>query len=178
MDPKIHLDLIVPDFKQTMVRSVDCWRFAEQLKDPTTCPHVFKGSIPITQNDLMEEFIEEKKKGSIIWFIQDGGITIGYCGLFSYKPVFGSWEYRIFILDKTWQGKGIGTEVTKRVVHHAFHRLNAHRIWLDVNGENAPALRVYERAGFNHEGTFRDALWLNGEYHDMVRYAILEPKRK
>ena len=37
----------------------------------------------------------------------------------------------------------------------------------------ARAIHVYERVGFRHEGTKREAYFRHGRYHDMLAMAIL-----
>jgi RimJ/RimL family protein N-acetyltransferase len=56
----------------------------------------------------------------------------------------------------------------------AFRELNLHRVQLDVFAFNPRAIRCYEKAGFRHEGTLRDAFFRDGVFHDVHRMAVLE----
>ena len=51
--------------------------------------------------------------------------------------------------------------------------LNLHRVELEVYDFNPRAMRCYEKAGFRHEGTRRQALFRDGRYHDTHHMAIL-----
>jgi len=53
-------------------------------------------------------------------------------------------------------------------------RRGFHRISLRVVAENAAAIRVYEKAGFKHEGTMKDAYFGDDEkYHDNLIMSII-----
>jgi RimJ/RimL family protein N-acetyltransferase len=83
-------------------------------------------------------------------------------------------EIGLVIGDPSAWGRGIGTEVTRLFLRHAFATLNLHRVWLRVYADNAAARRVYEKAGFLQEGTQREADFRDGRYRDVEVYSILE----
>ena len=70
-------------------------------------------------------------------------------------------EYGIFIGDDSFRGQGVGTETAKLFTDFALDVLGVHRVFLK-------ARRSYEKAVFVYEGTFRDVVKLDGEYHDVV----------
>jgi RimJ/RimL family protein N-acetyltransferase len=72
------------------------------------------------------------------------------------------------------RGRGLGTEATRLVVDHGFRALGLHRITLEVYDFNPRARHVYEKVGFVHEGTGRDALLFDGEWVDVHYMAVLE----
>jgi len=49
-----------------------------------------------------------------------------------------------------------------------------HRIFLHVYSHNERAQRVYEKVGFVHEGTLREAYFRNGRYYDDLIMGILD----
>jgi RimJ/RimL family protein N-acetyltransferase len=48
-------------------------------------------------------------------------------------------------LKREWWGKGIGTEITRWLVNHAFKKLAVHRVTLNVLASNERALAMYKR---------------------------------
>lgn len=84
-----------------------------------------------------------------------------------------STELGLFIGEKEWRGKGLGTIVTHLLLHYAFMTLNLHRVWLRVDSENVAAIRCYEKCGFIREGFFRDEVYKNGQYRDSIVMSIL-----
>lgn len=58
-------------------------------------------------------------------------------------------------LDPALHGRGIGTEVVRRVVRHLIDERGHHRITIDPAADNAAAIRAYEKAGFRRVGVMR-----------------------
>ena len=71
------------------------------------------------------------------------------------------------------RGRGLGTEATRLVVEHGLRTMGLHRISLEVYAFNDRARHVYEKVGFVHEGTGRDALLLDGAWVDVHYLAVL-----
>ena len=76
-------------------------------------------------------------------------------------------------LRPAFQDRGLGSEATRLVIDHAF-AIGLHRVGLEVYAFNPRARRVYERAGFVHEGARRDALLWDGEWTDAIVMSVLE----
>jgi putative acetyltransferase len=62
--------------------------------------------------------------------------------------------------------QGVGSALIGTVVDLADNWLNIERIELDVFFDNAAAIRVYEKFGFEIEGTKRKYAFREGEYVD------------
>ncbi len=69
-------------------------------------------------------------------------------------------------------GRGYGTDATRLILDHVFS-LGVHRVELEVYAFNPRARHVYEKAGFIHEGTLRQALRWKGEWVDAAIMAVL-----
>lgn len=81
---------------------------------------------------------------------------------------------RIAIFDPADWGRGYGTDAMRLMVTYGFETLHLHRIELGVYAFNPRAIRAYEKAGFRREGVRREALYWEGEYHDMIIMSVLE----
>lgn len=84
--------------------------------------------------------------------------------------------FSIAIGDPQERNRGYGSEALELLLGFAFGELNLHRVQLTVFSYNAAAIRVYEQAGFRHEGTFREFLERDGVRYDMLLYGILRPE--
>jgi aminoglycoside 6'-N-acetyltransferase len=69
-------------------------------------------------------------------------------------PQYRHAELDLF-LDPALHGRGIGTEVLRRVVRHLIEERGHHRITIDPAVANAAAIRAYEKAGFRRVGVMR-----------------------
>ncbi len=84
--------------------------------------------------------------------------------------------FSIGIGGKETRGKGYGTEALALGLDFAFDSLNLHRLALGVFAFNEPAIRLYKRIGFIHEGTEREYLLRDGQRHDMLLFGMLAPE--
>lgn len=86
-------------------------------------------------------------------------------------------EFGIFIGESNARGRGIGTETAQLFSAYGFNTLKLHRISLRVLADNRIAYRCYKKAGFQHEGRFRDEVFLDGKYQDVIFMAILSDEK-
>ena len=81
--------------------------------------------------------------------------------------------FRIMLLGERFFGRGLGGEATRLVLRHAFDTVGVNRVELEVYAHNPRARHVYEKAGFVHEGTKRQALRWDGEWVDAHMMAMV-----
>ena len=82
-------------------------------------------------------------------------------------------ELGLVIGERSCWGQGYGTEATRMMLDYGFSTLNLNRVWLQVFGDNAAAIRAYEKAGFRREGVQREHCYTEGHYVDAVMMGIL-----
>ena len=82
-------------------------------------------------------------------------------------------ELGLFIGEKDFWDKGIGTKAISLMLDYGFNALNFHRIYLRVFEPNKRGIHCYEKVGFRHEGSMREAHFLDGEYVDVLFMSIL-----
>jgi putative acetyltransferase len=70
-------------------------------------------------------------------------------------------------------GRGIGTALIQALIEAADKWLDIRRIEITVFHDNAEAIRLYERHGFEREGLMRAEAFRDGEYVDVVAMARL-----
>ena len=71
-----------------------------------------------------------------------------------------------------YRGQGHGQRLAEATVEAAF-KVGMERIELEVFASNLPAIRLYEKLGFQHEGLKRRFRKLDGAYDDNVIMALL-----
>lgn len=70
--------------------------------------------------------------------------------------------------------RGVGTEVTARLVQVGFEELNLHRIVLRIAIGNRGSERIAEKLGFTREGILREEIKVAGAWLDHTVYSLLE----
>lgn len=130
----------------------------------TTEMHLHWMETKVASGQVIQYIIEEKVSGK----------PIGSVYFSDVNHIYRSAEYGIFIGENEAVGKGYGSETAKLFIDYAFKKLNFHRISLRVLEENQIAYKSYISAGFKKEGVFRDMVFLDGEYKNVVFMAIIE----
>lgn len=81
-------------------------------------------------------------------------------------PPNRSCSLRIALAGQRFFGRGLGTEAIRLALAHVFETVRLHRVELEVYAFNPRARHVYEKVGFVHEGTRREALCWDGQWVD------------
>jgi RimJ/RimL family protein N-acetyltransferase len=102
----------------------------------------------------------------LMYLAQTGGETVGV--LFGNRGAARRNRHSLFlvlgVLQAYWN-RGVGSSLLHAAEHWACIRA-LHRLELTVQKCNARAVALYEKAGFQFEGTKRDSLVVDGEYLD------------
>jgi RimJ/RimL family protein N-acetyltransferase len=85
---------------------------------------------------------------------------------------------RVLVGDPFLRGRGVGTQMMKKVLEIGFDQLKLHRIDLVVFDFNNVAIRCYERLGFVKEGHLREIRRIGEEYWSLYQMSILEDEWK
>lgn len=70
-----------------------------------------------------------------------------------------------------WQGRGIGSALMEAVIELADNWLSLSRLELNVYTDNDAAIHLYEKHGFEIEGTLRDYAFRDGGFVDSYAMA-------
>lgn len=102
----------------------------------------------------------------IVWTIRErsSGRIVGESVLNELDEDNLSCGFRIWISGA--RDRGLGTEAVRLTLRHAFEAQHLHRVGLEVYDFNPRARHVYEKTGFTHEGTLREALRFDGQWVD------------
>ena len=103
----------------------------------------------------------------------DDDRAIGALDLHEIDLTNGGAGLGIVIGDPADRGQGYGGDALDALIDFGFEDLRLERVWLEVYDGNPDARRLYERVGFVHEATFRNAFFRGGRYEDVHRLAIL-----
>lgn len=160
------------------IEKEDLPKFVEWLNDPDVRENLFVNH-PFSSaqeekwfEDLLSQPVYERPL-CIDVKTETGWHMIGNLSLMDISNVNRSAELGIVIGDKDYWNQGYGTEAIHVLVNHAFKELNLHRVYLRVYDTNPRGMRCYEKVGFRHEGTQREAIFKDGRYIDMHMMSVL-----
>jgi ribosomal protein S18 acetylase RimI-like enzyme len=119
------------------------------------------------------EFVHSNIRNKIPQFVAiDRDQVIGWCDI---VPQKGEGFTHCGVLGmgvlSGYRGKGYGTRLMEESIQAA-KNIGIERIELGVYASNVPAIKLYEKRGFVHEGTKRKARKLDGAYDDILVMAL------
>ena len=76
--------------------------------------------------------------------------------------------------EREYWGKGIAGEASKLMINYGFTELNFHKIIAGVFTPNTRSLRAAEKLGFEKEGVLKEEMYVDGQYHDVHRFALFK----
>jgi len=74
--------------------------------------------------------------------------------------------------EPEYWGKGIVGEAAQLVLRYAFAELNLHKVRAGVFTPNERSLRAAEKLGLNKEAVVREAIYVDGKYHDIHKWGL------
>lgn len=87
-------------------------------------------------------------------------------------PSSFTWNMGIALLSSA-RGHGYGTLAQRALVEYLFAYTQANRVEACTETENLPEQRALEKAGFQREGVRRGCAFRDGQWRDMVMYAVV-----
>jgi diamine N-acetyltransferase len=104
--------------------------------------------------------------------LEDSGKPVGYIILRGLQSEHRNIELKRVVMISP--GRGYGKEILRLLLSRVFDEFGAHRLWLDVFETNLRAQHVYRSLGFQHDGTFREAVFRDGKYHSLQLMSMLD----
>ena len=108
------------------------------------------------------------------WAVVDreSGRMIGTCGFTSFSCPHDSAEIG-YVLNPSFQGRGLATEAVRRVLDFGFTELGLHRIEAHFMEGNHASRRLMERVGMTFEGYARESMRIKGRFCTVGTCAVL-----
>jgi RimJ/RimL family protein N-acetyltransferase len=132
---------------------------------------------PASRASVARQIVEaEARFDSIVFLIETkaDGHPIGWAGLRTTGPESRCADLGIAISEPDYRDGGYGTDAMRTACRFGFEMMNLHRIELTVYDWNERAIRVYEKVGFRHEARYRQAMWREGRYVDLLLMGLLK----
>lgn len=100
--------------------------------------------------------------------------AIGICAFMNMDYKNRNVELSIVLGEKKFWGKGYGKQVMDLMIKLGFEEFNMHKLILRVMSFNDRAIRLYEKLGFEKEGTLKETIYRNGKYFDTIYFGLLK----
>lgn len=158
--------------------SRDAAAFARIMGDPA----VFAGlmQLPYPSEEMWAARLADllaPGKQDVMLAAEEHGHVVGTCGM---HPVGASLRRRHVMVvgisvAREAQGRGIGSALMAAMCDYADRWAGVLRLELTVYVDNAPAIALYRKFGFEVEGTHRAYALRDGRYADVLAMARLHP---
>jgi L-phenylalanine/L-methionine N-acetyltransferase len=124
--------------------------------------------LPLSSAETWRERLSAKSDGTHQLVACVDGQVVGALTLWTF-PTF--WRRRhvgriAMAVGDEWQGRGIGTALMEAALDLADNWLNLTRIELEVYTDNVAGIGLYEKFGFEIEGTHQRWAFRGGQYVD------------
>lgn len=124
--------------------------------------------------EKIQGFVKDSVASDAVqFFALDGERVVGWA------DIFPSWAHAVSHCGSLgmgvlapYRGRGIGTKLLQACVEKAWLK-GITRIELEARADNAAAIALYEKLGFQHEALKRNAMRFNGQYFDAVQMSLL-----
>lgn len=159
-------------FRQLQEHDVDCllcWRNNPEVNRYLT-------TLRRTREEITAWYEKISGDGNaLLRGIDCDGVLVGYGVLDGgVDLVLRKCEVGVVIGEPQFWGLGLGKRVVQHLLQYGFEQLHLHRILAVIAQGNTRSERLFQRLGFIHEGTLRDATIIGGQFTDLLCYSMLE----
>ena len=145
-------------------------------------PQVIWGTLqtPYPSPEIWRKRLSEVEEGLSLLVACEGSDLVGMAGLHT-RPGQPRRRHAASIgmtVRDDRQGRGVGTALLKAILDLADGWMNLSRLELEVFTDNAHAISLYQRHGFEIEGTLREYALRDGQLIDAYVMGRLRPQTK
>ena len=158
------------------IEPTDFEAVARHIGDPLVFPGTLQ--LPHPSAEMWRKRLAEMPEGDHIFVAHRGDTFLGFGGLHvaARSPRRSHAMYLGITVGGEHQGQGVGRALMTALLDLADNWLNVLRIELTVFTDNARAIALYKRFGFEIEGTHRAYALRDGRYADTYSMARVRPK--
>ncbi len=126
---------------------------------------------PYCSAEEMKPFVTREPPLRTVVAVADGQAV----GIAMFRPLSGRrahvGEIQVMAVHDAWHGRGIGTALLTALLDVADNWLNLRRVVLSVLADNASAIKLYRRFGFETESVNKSDIFRAGFYADSLSMA-------
>jgi diamine N-acetyltransferase len=155
----------VRPYKATDYKLLKSW-----VDDPAG--RLFLSSMPGVKREL-KDLVKDPQSSFVIVSLDDN--PIGALAYLNIDKGARKAELRKLIGDPAARGHGYAKIATQYWIEHGLATLGLRKIYVNTLDTNLANIRLNEELGLRVEGILRDEVYLDGEYHDILRMSLVVP---
>ncbi|WP_417351726.1 GNAT family N-acetyltransferase [Flavobacterium alkalisoli] len=108
---------------------------------------------------------------------KDGFTALGLIDLFDFDPVNQRAGIGIIIRNEEHRNKGVGKEALGLLIDYAFHRLQLHQLYANIDTGNVASITLFTNFGFEQIGVKKDWNRVDNQYKDEALYQLIHKQK-
>lgn len=141
-------------------------------------PHAYGNTLqlPLPSQAQWTRRLAEPAEGTHYLVAEDDGVIVGQLTLIAHAQARRKHVATFGMgVRAEHTGQGVGSRLLEHALDLTDNWLNVHRVEIEVYVDNEPAVKLYEKFGFEVEGRLRDYAFREGVYVDAWAMARLRP---
>ncbi len=122
--------------------------------------------LPFQSKANLHKLLERRQNQGVNIVACKGDAVLGCASMWRMDGRMSHSGQLILFVDENHHGRGVGKALMVALIETADNWWGLQRLELTVNIDNAPAIALYEKFGFEIEGTARRSVLRNGAYVD------------
>jgi UDP-4-amino-4,6-dideoxy-N-acetyl-beta-L-altrosamine N-acetyltransferase len=170
---------IAPPWSEIRLRPLDMLDLEEVRawqNDPEIRDRTMGFRFPVQKSGVaawVEAARQREGRDGATFSVFAGDVGVGVAMLRQIDWLNRNADLGIYIAAPGAAGKGTGFVACVLLLDYAFSGLGLNRIGLEVAAFNVPAIRLYERLGFQREGVLRRKYFVSGRREDVIVFGLL-----
>jgi len=160
-----------------LVLTPDRWREAKQLRleallaEPTAFASSYTDELAFSDDLWIARLTTAyERDGNLTFFAAVDGALVGMAGAFwpaREKMRHVATIYGVYV-SPARRGQGLASQLMRRLLDELSALPQLEKVGLTVNSASRPAIRLYERFGFERVGAARRELRVGGQFYDLL----------
>jgi len=147
------------------------------LRDNVNDPAIWRAmerATPASGAEQRETVAELREDDTTVPFlVTTRQSRVGFVSLTELNDNWGNAALSFWIAPDQ-QGEGYGADAVSLAVEYAFEHRRLHKLIAHTIAVNDASIGLLESLGFEREGRHRDEAFVDGEYHDLLAFGVLE----
>lgn len=110
------------------------------------------------------------------WLIVVDGIDVGVLNLYDIDKINKRCFWAYYIGETSVRGKGIARHLECNIYDYVFFELGLNKLYCEVLEFNDTVVQIHKKFGSEIEGVFKQHIYKDGKFLNIVRMAILQEK--